>query len=115
MSLEDLDDYAGLFTAEDEAQLAEICANPEKLGEHLRRTAALMSESGGAFDARVLISAASWIEQTPLIEASDNRKIAALKAAIGGLLPILEGVRFTVGLGKTQLARIEDAKALVQP
>lgn len=38
---------------------------------------------------------------------------ATLFSGISGLIPILEAVRYTVGLGKNQMERINAAKALL--
>ena len=48
-------------------------------------------------------------------EATDllQRREQVYVDAIAALLPILHAVRFSVGLGKTQLARIEAAAALL--
>lgn len=49
-------------------------------------------------------------------EATDllMRREQVYADAIAKLLPILKAVKFTVGLGKTQLARIEEAEELLR-
>ena len=94
-------------------ELDEAVATPESVVEHLRRIAGLMSESGGDFDAAITLRAAKLIEDSPFVNAAYDSEVTSLKEAVRSLLPILEGVRFTVGLGKTQLERIAYAKSLV--
>lgn len=94
-------------------QLEEICASPEATADHLLRIAALMSESGGDFDAAIMRRGAELIQNSPFVNAAYDSEVSALKEAIRSLLPIIEAVRYTAGLGKNQMARVEAVKALV--
>jgi hypothetical protein len=47
------------------------------------------------------------------IIAQQNAALAEAHAALNGLLRIIEAVRFTVALGKDQLARCDAARAVV--
>ena len=84
----------------------------DKIMAALKATGAMLQEDA-MIDFELAVERA--LSDTALAEFVNKRTTFVLVDAIRGLLPILEGVRFSVGLGKTQLARIEAAKNAIAP
>lgn len=67
-------------------------------------------------DGRIAHEVAAEHEGSTVMElvASDSATATELYDALSGVLPILDAVRFQVGLGKSQMARIEKAHAALK-